>query len=264
MFSRDDAGAGISGKRDHPAVPVQRLLRARTKRRRSTATNIQLEIGGLVDNKKPWTLAELYTLPQVSQITRHVCVEGWSAIGSWQGTPLSRFPEADRRRHDGQICLVPVRRGLFQHHRHADRAASADPDDVQVRRQDPAARLRLPDEDPDADQARLQEPEIRHRACGCRTTMPAAIGKTRATTGSAGARPGYAGAATAHNIVARIEARGDPPAQDVPCAKTPGRRFRLGGRANAVARPGRGFAALGAGVARTTAARLRPGLHGRR
>src|ERR1700740_501428 len=38
----------------------------------------KLEIGGLVNNKKPWTLAQLNTLPEVSQITRHVCVEGWS------------------------------------------------------------------------------------------------------------------------------------------------------------------------------------------
>jgi DMSO/TMAO reductase YedYZ molybdopterin-dependent catalytic subunit len=51
----------------------------------------KLEVGGLVDNKKPWTLDELYALPQVSQITRHVCVEGWSAIGSWQGAQLSEF-----------------------------------------------------------------------------------------------------------------------------------------------------------------------------
>jgi DMSO/TMAO reductase YedYZ molybdopterin-dependent catalytic subunit len=51
----------------------------------------QLEIGGLVDNKKSWTLAELTALPEVSQITRHVCVEGWSAIGSWQGVRLSDF-----------------------------------------------------------------------------------------------------------------------------------------------------------------------------
>src|SRR3984893_6329470 len=28
----------------------------------------KLEIAGLVDNKKPWTLAELYKLPEVSQI----------------------------------------------------------------------------------------------------------------------------------------------------------------------------------------------------
>src|ERR1700720_4423207 len=39
----------------------------------------QLEIGGLVDNKKSWTLAELGRLPEVSQITRLVCVEGCSA-----------------------------------------------------------------------------------------------------------------------------------------------------------------------------------------
>src|ERR1700684_3440989 len=92
----------------------------------------QLEIGGLVENKKPWTLPELHKLPEVSQITRHVCVEGWSAIGSWEGVETFGFPENDRRRHHGQIRLVPVRRGLFEHHRHADRAASADAVDTQV------------------------------------------------------------------------------------------------------------------------------------
>jgi len=51
----------------------------------------KLEIAGLVDNKKPWTLEELYALPQEKQITRHVCVEGWSAIGSWTGVRLSDF-----------------------------------------------------------------------------------------------------------------------------------------------------------------------------
>jgi DMSO/TMAO reductase YedYZ molybdopterin-dependent catalytic subunit len=51
----------------------------------------QLEIAGLADSKKPWTLEELNALPQVSQITRHVCVEGWSAIGSWQGVQFSEF-----------------------------------------------------------------------------------------------------------------------------------------------------------------------------
>ncbi len=51
----------------------------------------RFEVGGLVDNKKPWTLDELHALPQVSQITRLICVEGWSAIGSWQGARLSDF-----------------------------------------------------------------------------------------------------------------------------------------------------------------------------
>ena len=51
----------------------------------------KLQVGGLVDNKKSWTLQELYALPQEKQVTRHICVEGWSAIGSWTGTPLREF-----------------------------------------------------------------------------------------------------------------------------------------------------------------------------
>ena len=55
------------------------------------AETYRLEVGGMVDQKKPWTLEELYALPQEKQITRHVCVEGWSAIGSWTGARLSDF-----------------------------------------------------------------------------------------------------------------------------------------------------------------------------
>ena len=51
----------------------------------------KLEVGGLIDNKRPWTLPDLYALPQETQITRHVCVEGWSAIGKWTGVRLSEF-----------------------------------------------------------------------------------------------------------------------------------------------------------------------------
>ena len=32
----------------------------------------KLEVRGLVDNKKSWTLEELYKLPQVKQVTRHI------------------------------------------------------------------------------------------------------------------------------------------------------------------------------------------------
>lgn len=50
-----------------------------------------LKVGGLVQEKKSWALPELYALPQESQITRHICVEGWSAIGKWSGARLSDF-----------------------------------------------------------------------------------------------------------------------------------------------------------------------------
>jgi DMSO/TMAO reductase YedYZ molybdopterin-dependent catalytic subunit len=59
--------------------------------RRVDPTQYRLEVSGLVREKKPWTLPELYALPQVTQITRHICVEGWSAIGKWGGVPFSHF-----------------------------------------------------------------------------------------------------------------------------------------------------------------------------
>ena len=51
----------------------------------------ELELSGLIKDAKPWKLQELYALPQVSQITRHICVEGWSAIGMWSGVPFASF-----------------------------------------------------------------------------------------------------------------------------------------------------------------------------
>ena len=53
--------------------------------------DFRLKVGGLVREKKSWTLAELYALPMAEQITRHICVEGWSAIGRWGGTPFAGF-----------------------------------------------------------------------------------------------------------------------------------------------------------------------------
>jgi len=50
-----------------------------------------LEVSGLVADKRSWSLAELYQLPQTDQITRHICVEGWSAIGRWGGVTFSTF-----------------------------------------------------------------------------------------------------------------------------------------------------------------------------
>ena len=48
----------------------------------------KLKIGGLVQHPLSLSLAELRALPARSQITRHDCVEGWSAIGGWTGVQL--------------------------------------------------------------------------------------------------------------------------------------------------------------------------------
>jgi len=51
----------------------------------------RLEIAGRVSDRRPWRLADLRALPQAEQITRHICVEGWSAIGRWGGVRFSDF-----------------------------------------------------------------------------------------------------------------------------------------------------------------------------
>jgi DMSO/TMAO reductase YedYZ molybdopterin-dependent catalytic subunit len=48
----------------------------------------RLEVSGRVTDRRPWSLRMLAGLPQESQVTRHICVEGWSAIGQWGGVPL--------------------------------------------------------------------------------------------------------------------------------------------------------------------------------
>lgn len=49
----------------------------------------RLDVRGLVDTPLSLTLDQLRALPQRTQITRHDCVEGWSAIGEWTGPQLS-------------------------------------------------------------------------------------------------------------------------------------------------------------------------------
>ena len=55
------------------------------------AAEYKLELSGLIRDKKPWTLEDLYKLPEFKQVTRHICVEGWSAVGSWTGPKLGDF-----------------------------------------------------------------------------------------------------------------------------------------------------------------------------
>jgi len=49
----------------------------------------ELEVKGLVENPMTLSLDNIRKLPQRTQITRHDCVEGWSAIGEWTGPQLS-------------------------------------------------------------------------------------------------------------------------------------------------------------------------------
>jgi len=53
-----------------------------------------LRVGGLVERPGMYSLATLKRLPSRTQITRHTCEEGWSAIAQWTGAPLRTVLEA--------------------------------------------------------------------------------------------------------------------------------------------------------------------------
>jgi DMSO/TMAO reductase YedYZ molybdopterin-dependent catalytic subunit len=48
----------------------------------------RLSVEGRVATPRAFSLNELKQLPSRTQITRHVCEEGWSAIAQWTGVPL--------------------------------------------------------------------------------------------------------------------------------------------------------------------------------
>jgi DMSO/TMAO reductase YedYZ molybdopterin-dependent catalytic subunit len=54
----------------------------------------RLQVDGLVQRPQRLSLAELRRFASRTQITRHDCVEGWSAIGQWQGVPLGLVLDA--------------------------------------------------------------------------------------------------------------------------------------------------------------------------
>lgn len=53
--------------------------------------NWQLTVDGLVHRPLALPLAAVRSMPLRTQITRHDCVEGWSAIGKWHGVPVSHL-----------------------------------------------------------------------------------------------------------------------------------------------------------------------------
>jgi DMSO/TMAO reductase YedYZ molybdopterin-dependent catalytic subunit len=56
--------------------------------------NWRVAVDGLVARPLSIPIQTLRSLPHRTQITRHDCVEGWSAIGKWHGVQLSRILDA--------------------------------------------------------------------------------------------------------------------------------------------------------------------------
>lgn len=64
-----------------------------------------LEVRGLVERPLTLSMADLRALPQRTQITRHDCVEGWSAIGEWTGPQLSALLDAAKVREGANFIV---------------------------------------------------------------------------------------------------------------------------------------------------------------
>lgn len=64
-----------------------------------------LDVRGLVDRPLRLGMADLRALPQRTQITRHDCVEGWSAIGEWTGPQLSALLDAAKVRESANFII---------------------------------------------------------------------------------------------------------------------------------------------------------------
>lgn len=65
----------------------------------------RLTVGGMVKNPLQLSLAQLRAMPQRTQITRHDCVEGWSAIAKWTGVPLAHVLDAARLHPDARFVV---------------------------------------------------------------------------------------------------------------------------------------------------------------
>ncbi|MGJ3649443.1 molybdopterin-dependent oxidoreductase [Sphingomonas sp. GlSt437] len=66
----------------------------------------KLRVDGLVNRPLDISLAQLKALPNRTQITRHDCVEGWSAIGKWQGPMLGNILKAVDVRNTARYLIV--------------------------------------------------------------------------------------------------------------------------------------------------------------
>ena len=75
----------------------------------------RLSVGGLVAQPVSLSLDELRALGQQSQITKHNCIQGWTAVAEWAGVPLARLIRGAAR------PVGPLRRLLRHGRQGADR-----------------------------------------------------------------------------------------------------------------------------------------------
>ena len=95
---RDITSIAAIGTTD-PADPHQGLYNEKNgviyqQLRNGQFADWRLRIEGSVSKPGSFSLSDLQRFPARTQITKHTCEEGWSAIAAWTGVPLRRVLEA--------------------------------------------------------------------------------------------------------------------------------------------------------------------------
>ena len=65
----------------------------------------RLEVAGSVEESQSVALRDLKQMPSRTQITRHDCVEGWSAIAKWKGVPLAEIISRARPKPEAKYVI---------------------------------------------------------------------------------------------------------------------------------------------------------------
>ena len=124
----------------------------------------RLSVTGAVARPGTWSLAELKRLPSRTQITKHTCEEGWTAIGEWTGVPLSRVLDAAGLQPSARFVTFKSLDRLVRQHRPARRTPSADAAGLRHERPRPAGGAWRAAAAPRGTPDRLQEHEVPDRA----------------------------------------------------------------------------------------------------
>ena len=93
-----------------PTTPEYLALKA------NNFADYRLNVTGLVETPMSFSLDELRNMPARTQITRHDCVEGWSCIAKWTGTPLAGILDQVKVKPQAKFavyhCYDNIERGL--------------------------------------------------------------------------------------------------------------------------------------------------------
>jgi DMSO/TMAO reductase YedYZ molybdopterin-dependent catalytic subunit len=92
--SRDITSFPATGTTDPGTLKLPGLSDVYQRLRDGRFADWRLAVEGRVTTPRSFTLDDLKGLPSRTQITRHTCEEGWTAIGEWTGVPLATVLDA--------------------------------------------------------------------------------------------------------------------------------------------------------------------------